>query len=280
MKAPLNISTVRLAADHDVGRVFDMTRRCAFALCTEGDFDIRILNVEYHVGARCLFACMPFVNIEVVNIRRPSEIILGYLMIEDMPGMIGRWINTDNIITIQNHPLVDISHHHFSRLIASINEYNANYADGYPKMDETPSVQIQRDIIEFHSRLMVAMVLKIFFSHIVMDVGGITHRDMVFQRFMLALYGNFREHRDVRFYASRSGVSLKYFSTLVRQLSGASPSDWIETVLVGEAKSMLDDRQRSIKDIASELNFPDAPTFTKYFRRVTGLTPKAYRLTT
>ncbi len=102
-------------------------------------------------------------------------------------------------------------------------------------------------------------------------------RDLEYQQFMLTLYANFREHREVKFYAMRSGVSEKYFSTLIRELSGSTPSEWIETVVVGEAKTMLSDHQHSIKEIASSLNFPDAPTFTKYFQRVTGMTPKAYR---
>ncbi len=81
----------------------------------------------------------------------------------------------------------------------------------------------------------------------------------------------------MNFYAGNSGVSTKYFSTLVKRVSGKTPLEWIETVVTGEAKAMLKDPGKSIKDIASSLNFPDTPTFTKYFRRVEGVTPKTYR---
>ncbi len=91
------------------------------------------------------------------------------------------------------------------------------------------------------------------------------------------MYFNVRKPRDVRYYAGLSGISEKYFSTLIRELSGTSPSKWIETVVMGEAKTLLQDEHMSIKEIASCLNFPDAPTFTKYFRRLAGVTPKAYR---
>lgn len=139
--------------------------------------------------------------------------------------------------------------------------------------------QIHKEIISSHSRLIVAQVIKLYFANIPMDGSSHSHHDIIFQSFMLDLYENCRSHRDVRFYASRSGLSLKYFSTVIRLLSGIKPSEMIEMVVAGEAKSMLSDTTRSIKDVALSLNFPDTPTFTKYFRRITGITPKAYRNT-
>ncbi len=277
MEAPLNLLTVHLDPENDTGRVFDMTRRCACAVCTEGDLHIRILNVEYHVTSRCVFACMPFVDIEVVSVSQPADIMFGYLQIEDMPRMINRRINTDNLSAIQNHPLVEVPEKDFQRLMTLFNDYEKDYSKVTSGIENNALNLMQQDIIELQCRLIIAQVLKIYFTYLPMEVKGYTHRNIIFQQFMLALYTNFREHRNVRFYAMRSGVSLKYFSTIIRQLSGASPSDWIETVVIGEAKSMLSDVNNSIKDIASALNFPDAPTFTKYFHRVTGLTPKKYR---
>ncbi len=277
MQIRLEIATITLEPDNNPGQVFDMTGRCAFAICTKGSFAIKILNEKYIVSTHCMFACMPFVNIEVVEVSQPSEVIFGFLQIEDVPMMINQWINTNNLIAIQNRPLVEITDINFCRLTASINEYLSEYREIADKCYNNTCSRIQQDIINFRSSLILAQVIRIYFANIQLEVGGHTQRDIVFLRFMLALYGNYREHRNVNFYAMRSGVSLKYFSTIVRQLSGKSPSDWIEIVVVGGAKSMLTDINRSIKDIATTLNFPDAPTFTKYFLRVTGLTPKAYR---
>ncbi len=137
--------------------------------------------------------------------------------------------------------------------------------------------RIQSDINAMQSQLIVAHVVKMYFADLQITTRGHSHRDLVFQRFILDLYANCRTHRSVQFYAERSGTSLKYFSTLVRELTGSTPSSWIETVVVAEAKSLLRDYHLSIKDIATAMNFPDAPTFTKYFRRITGSTPKAYR---
>ncbi len=279
MTTPLNISTVRLYPESDTRRVLDMTGRCAFAICTEGEFTIKILNEQYVVASHCMFACMPFVNIEVIGVVKPSEIIFGNIMIEDIPMAINRWVNTDNLSAIQNHPLVKITDDRFCRLMNAINAYQNEYHESRQSLPDNICNQIQLDIIDFQSKLIIAQVLKIYFTNVPMNVKGHTHQDIIFQHFMLDLYANCRTQRNVRFYASRSGVSLKYFSTIIRQLTGTSPSDWIERVVAGEAKAMLSNMHINIKDIATTLNFPDAPTFTKYFHRVTGMTPKAYRQT-
>ncbi len=224
-----------------------------------------------------MFACMPFVNIKVVNVKESSEVICGYIQIMDIPWVINQWVNTSNLSAIQNQALIQVPDYHYSRIIAYVKEYLDECNENKRNDNEDICNLIQRDIIALRSKLIVAQVLKVYFDNIPMQVSGHAHRDIVFQQFILSLYGNFRQHRDVRFYASHSGVSLKYFSTIIRQITGTSPSEWIEAVVVGEAKSMLSNPHRSIKEIAASLNFPDTSTFTKYFARITGMSPRAFR---
>ncbi len=276
MHLPLSIEHIDLGTA-DIAPTFVMTRRCGVAICVEGEFDVKILNEVHTVSQYSMFACMPFVSIKVLAVRRPAKVILGLVDIDDVPVMINRWVNAGNLFTIQSRPLVRIPEDRFARLINSIDEYTSECSEYIRGSSAKDFDQLQHDIIDLRSRLVIAQVLKIYFALSDIEVTRTTQRDIVFQRFMLALYTNFREHRTVHFYASMSGVSLKYFSTLIRQLSGSSPSEWIETAVVGEAKTLLTDLDRSIKEIATYLNFPDTPTFTKYFHRVTGMTPRAYR---
>lgn len=277
MATPLSIYTINITAAKDTRRVFDMTGRCAFAICSEGDFDIKILNEEYRVKDYCIFACMPFVNVEIMRVRKPGKIILGGIMLEDVMAVIKITVNSSNLLAIQQAPLVNIDENQYCYLRSSIGSYIKEISDSQLASSDSTSSRIDMEIIQSHSRLIVAQVMKIYFTNVPMNVDYHTNSDMIFQLFMLDLYANCREHRDVKFYASRSTVSLKYFTTLVRQLSGKTPSDFIESVVVGKARSMLNDTRLSIKDIATALNFPDTPTFSKYFRRVTGMTPKVYR---
>lgn len=285
MNRPLHITTVTLTAGDTLPRIFEMTRRCAFAVCTRGKFVIKVLNEVYTVRRCCSFACMPFVNIEIVEVSEDAEVIFGYIRLEDVPKLITSWVNTENLVTIQHRPVVQMHEGVFDAILTSIREYETecSYIDraGASTPATTNAVYrlLEHDIIECRCRLIIAQVLRFYYTRIRIDSREYTHRDYVFQSFMLSLYSNFRKHRHVYYYAQRSGLSLKYFSTVVKQISGASPSEWIERVVVGEAKSMLLEPHRTIKGIASSLNFPDTPTFTKYFQRVTGMTPKTYRQT-
>ncbi len=279
MYPPLRIKKELISYSEDRYPVFDMMGRCAFAICTKGKLVVKILHEEYPLEKGYIIACMPFVNVDVISVGEDSELVFGFVLIEDIPPLINRWINTDNLFAIQNHPMVIVPKRYYSKMVTLLNEYQEECKENEMNPVGDLYSHIQRDIVDCHSRLIVAYVLRIYFSSISMEVSGHTHHDMVFQQFMLSLYSNFREHRNVKFYAVRSGMSLKYFSTLIRKLSGNTPSEWIERVVVGEAKSMLSEFNRSIKGVGTALNFPDTPTFTKYFHRATGMTPKAYRKT-
>ncbi len=279
MAAPLKISIEKLIPSSHANYTLDLAGRCAFVVCTKGDLDIKILNNVYHISEKWMFACMPFIDAEVISVSQPSEILLGQLRIEDVPSIINSMVNISNLSAIQQQPLVEITGEQFRHLMNSIEGYLIEYEESELDRIGNKCIQIHRNIIDYHSRLIVAQVLKIYFSNMRMDVTGHSHRDVVFQQFMLNLYANFRKHRSVEYYARKSGVSLKYFSTVIRQFSGVSPSKWIETVVISEAKTMLGITHCNIKEIATTLNFPDAPTFTKYFVRVTGLTPRSYRQT-
>lgn len=51
----------------------------------------------------------------------------------------------------------------------------------------------------------------------------------------------------------------------------------IEDYVVTEAKAMLNSTSMTVQQISDGLNFPSQSVFGKYFKRVTGMSPKEYR---
>lgn len=88
---------------------------------------------------------------------------------------------------------------------------------------------------------------------------------------------HFKQERDIGFYADKLCVSNKYLSTLLKQHTGMTALEWIERYVVLYAKSCLSSTTMSIQQISDELDFPSQSVFGKYFKRVEGLSPKAYR---
>lgn len=102
-------------------------------------------------------------------------------------------------------------------------------------------------------------------------------KDKVFQRFMLSLMQNYKREREVGYYAGEQCLSPRYFSTIVKEVSGHTASEWIVEMVVSYASQLLLHSSKSVKEIALEFHFPNQSFFGKYFKQHTGLSPKAFR---
>ncbi len=114
--------------------------------------------------------------------------------------------------------------------------------------------------------------------HLAPQVGAPGNRaEDYFKQFidLLAIY--FIRERTVSFYADKLNITPKYLTTLIKRVSGRSVSEWIDSYVIVEAKMMLKFSDRSIQEIASELNFANQSFFGSYFRRNTGMSPSQYR---
>ncbi len=79
------------------------------------------------------------------------------------------------------------------------------------------------------------------------------------------------------FYAAKLGITPKYLSKLVRDVTGRSAPEWIDSFLVLEAKNMLKYSNMAIKEIVYKMHFPDQSSFYKFFKLHTGMIPSDYR---
>jgi len=68
-----------------------------------------------------------------------------------------------------------------------------------------------------------------------------------------------------------------YLSRVVRQVTGPTVVDYINQMLLMEASFLLQTSPLSITQIADRLHFADTPSFSKFFSRLKGMSPKEYR---
>ena len=106
---------------------------------------------------------------------------------------------------------------------------------------------------------------------------SMSRAEEVFNKFLQLLADHHTKERSAGFYADKLCLSPKYFSKLVKSASGRSAPEWIDTYVILEAKNYLKYSDMSVKQIVYQLNFPDQPTFTKYFKAHTGMTPAQFR---
>lgn len=97
------------------------------------------------------------------------------------------------------------------------------------------------------------------------------------QRFFRCLEQQFREKKNVEYYAAQLGITPKHLSLTLKKTTGKQASEWIEEYSLLEAKKMLSHSYYTIQEISYDLNFSTPSHFSKFFKSKTGMTPKEFR---
>ena len=101
--------------------------------------------------------------------------------------------------------------------------------------------------------------------------------NQLFERFIALVTEYHNSERGMAFYADKLCLTPKYLSKLIKQASGRSAPDWIDSFVILEAKNMLKYSDKTIKEIVYALHFPNQSVFYKFFKAHTGMTPSEYR---
>ena len=104
-----------------------------------------------------------------------------------------------------------------------------------------------------------------------------TRTSQVFQQFLGLVTEFHTSERGMKFYADKLCLTPKYLSKIIKQASGRSGPEWIDSFVILEAKNLLRYSDMSIKEVVYSLNFPNQSVFYKFFKANTGLTPSQYR---
>ena len=83
--------------------------------------------------------------------------------------------------------------------------------------------------------------------------------------------------RNIPFYAEQLYITPYHLSAVISRQSGKSVMYWINRATVLRAKVLLKSDDLKTNEIADRLNFPYHSTFTKFFKRETGMSPQEYR---
>ena len=98
----------------------------------------------------------------------------------------------------------------------------------------------------------------------------------IFDRFLQLVTQHCAEQHQIGYYAERMCLTQRYLSTVIRQTSGATAKDWIDRALITRIKIELRHTDKPAAQIAEEMHFANPSFFSKYFRRLTGMTPGEY----
>ena len=104
-----------------------------------------------------------------------------------------------------------------------------------------------------------------------------SRKEDLFERFVRAITESYKQERSVAYYADKMFLTAKHLSTAVKEVSGKTAGEWIDSLVILEAKALLKSSEMSIQEISDELHFANQSFFGKYFKHHTGMSPKEYR---
>lgn len=104
--------------------------------------------------------------------------------------------------------------------------------------------------------------------------GGLSK--LQFQRVTEYIHANLDCDLSLKELAAIVQISSHYFSQLFKQSTGISPHQYVIQQRIKRAKELLSQRELTIAEVAKIVGFVDQSHFHRHFKRLVGITPKAF----
>ena len=259
--------TIRLHTTEDCSQLEPKKiEKAVIAVCTSGYCRVKVNLQEYELESPMLITLMPGQIIEPMETSANFQaytIALSkrFLDMINIPGWQQKYLSMyNNPATPLNEEQLTATRFFFGIL------YRAAANSSNP----------------FRLQVIENLIRVFYYGGISCNEPPATHtayKNSLVERFLELVHEHYRTERMIGFYADRICVTPKYLSKVVKEHTGRSAGEWIESHVILDARAMLQSSDMTIQQIAASLNFPNQSFFGKYFKRATGLSPKEYRRT-
>ncbi len=246
-----------------------------FFLCRKGEADILLDNHSFHIEAGVLCLYTPYTFIRII---RHTDNIEGCLMEGELDTIQSALSNIPAAerFAIRSHPCVKLGTAECQRLEQAVEMLTAR-TELLRKAEKPRSVRLLHTLVQALLQALCLEVLEIYFNCTTIEELPQNREEKIFNRFLMSVFRNCSEERSVTFYAREQHLSPNYLSTIVKNQSGRTAIQWIETFTLLQAQHYLLQTRLSIKEIAYQLHFPDQSVFGRYFKKHCGVSPTDYR---
>ena len=246
-----------------------------FFLCRKGEADILLDNHSFHIEAGVLCLYTPYTFIRII---RHTDNIEGCLMEGELDTIQSALSNIPAAerFAIRSHPCVKLGTAECQRLEQAV-EMLAARTELLRKAEKPRSVRLLHTLVQALLQALCLEVLEIYFNCTTIEELPQNREEKIFNRFLMSVFRNCNKERSVTFYAREQHLSPNYLSTIVKNQSGRTAIQWIETFTLLQAQHYLLQTRLSIKEIAYQLHFPDQSVFGRYFKKHCGVSPTDYR---
>lgn len=240
-------------------------------LCTDGMMEIEVETNNYKLFRGDLLVCGPnrvMKPIKLLNNTAFKIIFLSHFMHRSGIGyQRSIW---DKAFYLGTNPMIHLSD-------TQITQFEEYYRLLCEKL-KNPSSSYHSEIMQSILQAMMYEILSYLDGVVVSENERFVRQgEILFRRFVGLLAESKVKSRFVYYYADKLNVSTKYLSAVCKQVSGKTAGDIIDEFVMKDIIRLLKYSDKSIKEIALELDFPNISFFGKYVKAHLGVSPKAYR---
>lgn len=246
-------------------------------LCLGGSAEVVLNNRLYRLKRGTLYIVSPLVPIYKVS---QSDEFDGFHILDDLEvfyPVVRSSIDTILRLKLRDTPCLQLSDEDMHFIIRQ-KELIAKKKDALQRGIAEEEAALLRHMIRLLEQEIMLEVISIFYRTHTVEPEPVEKNESLVYEFISLLHQHYKTQRTVAFYAAQVNLSPGHFSFIVKQKTGQTPLEWIIDITIINAKVLLEQSNKSIKEIAAELNFPEQFTFGKYFKQYTGLSPRQYRV--
>lgn len=238
-------------------------------VCTSGKFTLRCEDVEYVVNKDETAFLSHDVHFSVTKHSADCSVVIILYRADSIRDILGITIVGMKFIEMLNPRDCWVMHtgHEdeltkYSELLALNNSDNNAFAANERRL------------------LLLSLTYRLcnIFHEISKDNDNASSRKLeIYMQLIQLIDQYYTSERGVRFYADRLCLSPKYLTSLVKSVSDNSVQELVFKAITKKAISLITTTDKSIKEIADYLNFPNASAFGTFFKKQVGMSPINYR---
>lgn len=132
------------------------------------------------------------------------------------------------------------------------------------------------EMIKYQLNICLLMMVELI-SGLEINTHDLKHKDNILKIFLHQASRHFRKERQLQYYADLLNISPTYLSRTIKELTGNTVLGYLSNFLLNEICIQLKTTDKTISEIAFDLNFSDQSALTNFFRSRVGMTPLSYR---
>lgn len=249
--------------------------RAGMFLCFEGSTAISLDGMEYSLSANSMVVYFPYSQLHIISKSADLRGIIVSIDLDESQQIISKVSDFDKVLLIKQTPLVRLSREQTVHIKELIEAFVYHYEAGQD--DDSATEGINKLQTEMLRDCVALEIIKCYSPLVSGGQQSKKRHDEILRKFIFLLYDNYQREHSVTFYASKLCITTRYFSSVVHERSGRTPTQWINNALLAESKKLLCETYMSIKEISERLNFPNQSYFGKWFKNLAGCGPLDFR---